>query len=79
MKDMHLSSSSTPERACMWFFRKRAKKSKIFENLGKNIQDLKIFWKKGRWLCAIKLLEKDPVFKKNESTPRIGFYKPQIE
>ena len=25
---------------------KRAKKSKIFENLGKNIQNLKIFWKK---------------------------------
>ena len=43
MKDMHLSSSSTPERVCMRFFRKRAKKSKIFENLGKNVQDLKIF------------------------------------
>ena len=38
------------ERACMWFFRERAKKmlkrvNKIFENLGKNLQNLKIFWK----------------------------------
>ena len=37
----------------MWFFRKRAKKGqqyvkkgKIFENLGKNVQNLKIFWKR---------------------------------
>ena len=53
----------------MQFFRKksknvkkRTKKVKIFENLGKNVQNLKIFWKKGRWLFAIirhnKLLEK---------------------
>ena len=24
-------------RACMWFFRKRAKKGKIIENLGKSV------------------------------------------
>ena len=30
-------------RACLRFLRKRAKKGKIFENLGKNVQNLKIF------------------------------------
>ena len=38
------------------------KKGKISKNLGKNVQNLKIFLRKGRWLCAIiacnKLLEK---------------------
>ena len=36
-------------RSCMWFFRKRGKnfkKGNLFENLGKNVQNLKIFWKK---------------------------------
>ena len=41
--------------------KKRAKKGRIFKNLGKNVQNSKIFLKKGRWLCAIiarkKLLE----------------------
>ena len=43
-------------------FRKRAKKGKIFENLGKKITKFENILKKGRWLCAIiahnKLLEK---------------------
>ena len=30
-------------RACVRFFRKKANKCKIFENLGKNLQNLKIF------------------------------------
>ena len=33
-------------RACMRFFRKRVKKGKIFENLGKKAQSLRIFWKR---------------------------------
>ena len=32
-------------KAFVWFFRKRAKEGKIFQNLGKNVQNLKIFWK----------------------------------
>ena len=51
-------------RACVCFFRKRTKKGqkkcfknttkcKIFENLGKNVQNLKNFWKYYRWLRAI--------------------------
>ena len=33
------------ERTCMRFFRKMVKKGKIFENLGENVQKLKIIWK----------------------------------
>ena len=33
-------------RICMRFFRKGAKKGKIFENLGKNVQNWKIFLKR---------------------------------
>ena len=36
-------------RSCMWFFRKRGKNVKkgiLFENLDKNVQNLKIFWKR---------------------------------
>ena len=31
-------------RACLWFFRKRAKNNKMFGNFGKNVQNLKVFW-----------------------------------
>ena len=39
------------KEAYIWFFRKRAKRKgakndKVFENLGKNVQNFKIFWKK---------------------------------
>ena len=37
----------------MQFFRKRAKKDKIFENLGKIVQNLKISFRKGRLMRAI--------------------------
>ena len=35
-------------RACMQFFRKRAEKYKIFENLGKNVKGLNRFFGKGQ-------------------------------
>ena len=37
----------------MRFFRKRAKKGRIFENLGKIVQNLKFFFRKGRLMRAI--------------------------
>ena len=33
-------------RACVRFSEKAKKKNKMFENLGKNVQNLKIFWKR---------------------------------
>ena len=36
----------------MQLFRKRAKKDKIFKNLGKNVRNLKIFSKKGSLMRA---------------------------
>ena len=38
-------------RACMWFFRKRAKKGKIFENLEKVYEILKYFEKEQVIVC----------------------------
>ena len=38
-------------RACLWFFRKRAKNNKMFENFGKNIQIWKYFEKGQPHVC----------------------------
>ena len=37
--------------------KKRAKKSKTFENLSKNVQNLKIFWKRAAIIACNKRLE----------------------
>ena len=57
------STNLSGPRACVWIFRKRAKKGqkmfkkvkndKIFENLDKNVQNLKIFRKGATWLRVI--------------------------
>ena len=40
-------TGSIPEsKGIVWFFVKKTKKDKIFEDLGKNVQNLKIFWKR---------------------------------
>ena len=41
-----LSRSILESKGCVRLFRKSAKKVKIFEHLGKNVQNLKIFWKR---------------------------------
>ena len=44
--DLWVSGPILESTACIWFFRKIAKKGKIFENLDKNLQNLKMFLKR---------------------------------
>ena len=54
----------------MQFFRKSAKKHKMVENLGKKVQNLKIFWKREGdcmrvapvYTLKVKLLKKTSIF-----------------
>ena len=43
---VYISGPILESKGMRAIFRKRAKKGKIFENLGKNVQNLKILWKR---------------------------------